>query len=166
MEIIIYTDGSTLNNQHKGGRRGGIGIYFGENDIRNKSIPLVETPTNKVTNQVSELTACIVAIETIIENNFNTDNTICIITDSKYTIDSITKWAKKWKTNDWKKSNGNIIENLELIKKLDSFYNIYNIKFKHVKAHMKEPIKSSILYKDWYGNMMADKYACDASKSV
>ena len=58
-DINIFTDGSTLNNQTKGKRRGGVGVYFGENDPRNISLSLVEDDINKVTNQVTELLACV-----------------------------------------------------------------------------------------------------------
>ena len=34
-EIIVFTDGSTLNNQEKGNRRGGVGVFFGKDDERN-----------------------------------------------------------------------------------------------------------------------------------
>ena len=27
-ELIFFTDGSTLNNQEKGNRRGGVGVFF------------------------------------------------------------------------------------------------------------------------------------------
>jgi ribonuclease HI len=164
MTTIVYTDGSTLNNQHKGNRKGGIGVFFGDNDIRNKSISLVESDTNKVTNQVSELTACIVAVETIICDKNH--NNILICTDSMYTINCITKWCKKWKTNNWKKSDGKDVENVELISKLYDYYDNYNIKFKHIKAHKTEPSKDSPIYNEWYGNMMADKLATNASNSI
>ena len=168
MEIVIYTDGSSLNNQCKGKRRGGIGIYFGIDDIRNQSIPLIESDTNKVTNQVAELTACIVAIENVIYDKvyMDTKYSILICTDSMYTVNCITKWCKNWEKNNWKKSNGIIIENLELIKTLYSYYKKYTIKFKHITAHKTEPPKSSPSYNDWYGNMMADMYATNASKNI
>ena len=35
-EVIIFTDGSTLNNQIKGNRKGGVGVFFGDNDERNE----------------------------------------------------------------------------------------------------------------------------------
>ena len=58
-ELIFFTDGSTLNNQEKGKRRGGVGVFFGKDDPRNISSPLKETKYFKVTNQVAELLACI-----------------------------------------------------------------------------------------------------------
>ena len=91
----IYTDGATSNNQTKKLRRGGIGVYFGHEDERNISMEIKENPTN----QRMELTACIKALE--ISNNSD----INIYTDSKYVIDSITKWSINWKKHEWQKYN-------------------------------------------------------------
>lgn len=166
MNIInIFTDGSTLNNQIKGHRYGGSGIFFGDNDPRNKKIPLRETKNNKVTNQVSELTAVLKALEIVKENLINND-TICIYTDSIYIVNSMNRWANKWELNDWKKSNGKEVSNLDLIKKIFSYKKKYLINFKHVKAHKKEPHKDSPGYNLWYGNFMADKLAVEASSSL
>ena len=164
MDIIVYTDGSTLNNQYKGHRKGGVGVFFGDNDPRNKSIELVESSTNKVTNQVAEINGCIVAIETaLIGEPFKS---LLIISDSMYTINCVTKWCKTWEKKGWKKTDGKIIENLDLIKKLYNYSNTYNIKYKHVKGHKNQPPIDSPLYADWYGNMMADMLATNASKSI
>ena len=162
MDIIVYTDGSTLNNQHKGHRKGGVGVFYGDNDQRNKSIELIESSTNKVTNQVAEITACIIAIETSIGIT-EPFKSLLICSDSMYTINCITKWCKTWEKKGWKKADGKIIENLDLIKKLYNYSTIYNIKYKHVKAHKSQPPGDSPLYADWYGNMMADMLATNAS---
>ena len=162
MDIIVYTDGSTLNNQHKGHRKGGIGVFFGNNDPRNKSIKLIESATNKVTNQVAEISACIEAIESI---DKNTCKSILIKSDSMYTINCITKWCKTWEKKGWKKSDGKIIENLELIQKLYNYSNKYNVLYEHIKAHKSQPALDSPKYADWYGNMMADMLATSASMS-
>ena len=162
MDIIVYTDGSTLNNQHKGHRKGGIGVFFGNNDPRNKSIKLIESATNKVTNQVAEISACIEAIESI---DKDTCKSILIKSDSMYTINCITKWCKTWEKKGWKKSDGKIIENLELIQKLYNYSNNYNVCYEHIKAHTSQPPVDSSKYADWYGNMMADNLATRASMS-
>lgn len=163
--INIFTDGSTLNNQVKGKRIGGAGVYFGDNDPRNCKIPLKENNTTRVTNQVAELTAVLKALEIVKENLANND-IINIYTDSMYIVNSMNKWAKKWEINDWKKSDGKEVLNLDLITKIYDLKKKYQINFIHVKAHKKEPEKSSPKYKLWYGNYMADKLAVEASRSI
>ena len=160
-KIEIFTDGSTLNNQVKGNRCGGIGVFFGDNDTRNLSISLKETSKNKVTNQVTELTACIMAIEQLTEQDLN--KKITIYTDSIYVQNSMKKWAKNWIKKDWKGSTGKIVKNVELMKKLYNLTLKFNVNYIHVKAHKNQPDKNSKQYYYWYGNYMADKLAVEAS---
>tara|TARA_X000000950_G_C13587161_1_gene525809 strand:+ start:74 stop:523 length:450 start_codon:yes stop_codon:yes gene_type:complete len=139
----IYIDGATSNNQNKNKRRGGIGVYFGKNDIRNLSLEIIENPTN----QRMELCACIKALEIINEKKIN------IYTDSKYVINCITLWYDNWAKNNWKTSRGFDVKNLDLIKKLYNLVKSKDVNFFHIKAHQKSPDNN---YKHWYGNKMAD----------
>jgi len=168
--IKVFTDGSTFNNGSKTKKqRGGLGIFFEDNHPNNKSIKLIEYP---ITNNIAELKACITAIEIILETEIipNKPFEIIIYTDSEYVINSITKWAKLWKFNGWKKKEGTKfvdIKNKELIISLYTLVSQHLIKFKHVKAHKSSPInKDSDAYKEWYGNYMADKLATKASSEV
>ncbi len=161
--MIIYTDGACKNNQNKNIRTGGYGVFFGNNNLKINNISAkLEGP--KITNQVAELTACIKAIEILIENNIiihNINNDITIKTDSMYTINCIDTWFDGWKKKGWKKADGKPVDNLELIQKLHEYKINYNVKFIHVRAHKSEPPKDDKNYDDWYGNMMADKLATD-----
>lgn len=159
-DIIIFTDGAVPNNQKKENRKGGIGVFFGENDERNISLNIKES---KITNQVCELLACIKAIEKVISTEKIGKNNIIINTDSMYIVNTINLWAKKWEKNNWKKSDNKLIQNDELVKQLYYLSLNLNVKFNHVKAHTKEPInKDSQDYFNWYGNFMADKLAVSA----
>tara|TARA_A100001015_G_C15020252_1_gene727611 strand:+ start:1017 stop:1517 length:501 start_codon:yes stop_codon:yes gene_type:complete len=163
--IVIFTDGSTLNNQVKGNRKGGAGVFFGDNDKRNLSISLVETDNFKVTNQVAELTACIEGIEKIISSEDCSKKTIIIYTDSMYIVSMINSWAINWEKNGWKKSDGNLVQNIDLVKKLYYYSVNNNTKFIHVRSHQKEPPKDSNNYTVWYGNKEADRLAVEAANS-
>jgi ribonuclease HI len=149
--ITIYTDGACKSNG-KHYAKGGYGIFFGENDSRNISEPLTG---DKITNQVAELKAILVAIESVKDDY----NKIIIKTDSMYSINCITKWADKWKLNNWKKSDGKVIENKELITTIYDYYMNHDIEFHHIRSHMAQPDIKSPKYNDWYGNMMADMLA-------
>jgi len=162
--IIIFTDGAVPNNQHAGNRKGGSGVFFGIDDTRNISFGIKETSSNKVTNQVCELTACIMGLETLVSTEKIGKKEIIIYTDSMYIINSITEWAKNWEKNNWKKADNKLIQNDILIKKL--YYMSKNLKviYKHVKAHTKPPNPDSDEYFVWFGNYMADKLAVEATK--
>lgn len=163
-KIIVFTDGAVPNSQSKKLKKGGIGVYFGPHDQRNITQGITETSHNKVTNQVCELTACVLAIETIISTEKIGKSKIEIRTDSMYITNAMNEWASKWEKLNWKKSDGKPIQNETLIKKLYYLSLNLNVKFTHVKAHTKEPALDSTDYFDWFGNYMADKLATEAAK--
>ena len=165
-EIIIFTDGATPNNANKGHRKGGVGVFFGDNDLRNMSFGLQESDKIKVTNNVCELTACIKAIEKIMSTEKVIGKQVVIYTDSMYIVNTIANWASGWEKNGWKKDTGKIA-NLDLIKKLYYYSINFGIIFRHVDAHTNEPLdKTSNEWKLWHGNFMADKLATDGTKKL
>lgn len=151
----IYIDGASSNNQNENKRRGGIGVFFGDNDLRNVSIEIKDNPTN----QRMELCACIKALEIINDNN----QKLNIYTDSKYVINCITLWYDNWAKNNWKTSKGLDIKNLDLIKKLYNLVKSKDVNFFHIKSHQKLPVNN---YKHWYGNKMADFLATSSINTL
>ena len=150
--INIFTDGSCINNGKKNSK-GGIGVFFGDNDPRNISERL---NCDKITNQVAELKAISRALDIVI----NYKDIVYIYTDSSYCINIFVNWIKGWEKNNWKKKDG-AIKNLELIKEINNKLKFMTVIFKHVKSHCKEPNKSNPDYYTWYGNDQADKLACN-----
>ena len=168
----VFTDGSSMNNGYKN-CYGGIGVFFEDDSQYNISEKMTFKDDGKVSNNVCELTACLRAIQTIkdFEDFNNLEDCIIVYTDSKYLIDSITKWSDTWQKNGWMRKNrsGKMapVKNVELIKQIKAQTVISNIRFTHVRAHQKEPTgvsKDSYEYFLWYGNMMADKLANDGAK--
>jgi ribonuclease HI len=167
----VYTDGSAFNNQRRESAKtfGGIGAYFGENDRRNVSQPFFEFP---ITNNRTEIKASIKAIENFMQDKIvrkdKHKEKLIVHSDSQYMINSITIWINKWKKNRWKTANGKDVLNKDLLFSLDHLINLYRdfivIEFKFVKAHRDIPKnRASIDYQNWYGNMMADKFAKNGS---
>lgn len=62
---------------------------------------------------------------------------LIINTDSKFLIDSITKWVPNWKRNQWKLSTGKPVKNQVDFEELDRELagNKIEIKWNHVDAH-------------------------------
>lgn len=150
----FFTDGSSKGNQYKN-PIGGYGVYFPENPELNIS----EKLQGKVTNNIAELSGVYFGILKLI-TNLNIKKQIVIVSDSQYLINSITKWAKGWEKNNWIKSDGKPVQNLELIKKIYYFVNNLNIKFLHQRSHKFPPKdKDSDKYFFWEGNDKADKLA-------
>ena len=93
-EFLIFTDGSTFNNHlHPSKRYGGVGDNFEDENIDNISFVLKDC---KISNNVAELTAIKMAIESKINHNFDSKQQIKIFSDSKYSIDCFEKYCKQW----------------------------------------------------------------------
>ena len=160
----VFTDGSCLNNCRRSTKSiGGIGVFWGDNDLRKTAERLLIKP---ITNNRTELQAIIVAVETfeLFDINNKKNNILVIHSDSNYCIKTMTSFIHSWKKRGWLKSNGKEPLNLDLICKLDNLIqkNVkkFKVEFKHVRAHKKEPRdKSSIKHYYWYGNDKADKLA-------
>ena len=163
-EQYIYIDGSCLFNGTKKSV-GGYGVFFGDDDPRNVSKKLsINNVVTKITNNTAELMACLEAL-TILETN-PTGKKNFIVTDSKYLYQSCIDWIPVWEKNNWKKSDGKIVDNLELIKSIREKHKKVRPLLKHVNSHKDEPSdKESQEWRFWYGNMMADKLATQASKT-
>jgi len=131
-DIDIYCDGACSPNPGKSGT--GVAVYH-----QGKIHSLWYGAYNaNGTNNTAELIGMLQAFKlakAYIDKN--PDKTIQVLSDSKYSIDSITKWATGWKNKGWKKANGEVIKNPELVK---ACYTIYqeikrNISISHVKGH-------------------------------
>ena len=167
--LIIYTDGSCTSNG-KSNSRGGIGIFYNTTNPRNISlsfndaIQLLNMETTTATNNKTELIAVLFALEgnkVWLEDG----NNILFKTDSKYVIDSLTKWYHTWLKNDWMNSSNRAVLNRDILEKIVFYIVKYKgqIEFSHVRSHTVAPSVESKDYPDWYGNDIADKLAQLAS---
>lgn len=155
-EIIIFTDGSCVNNGTKNSY-GGIGIHFPNKELKDISKVF---KYDKCTNQKAELYAILTAIR-YVKKNFGLENiSIIIYTDSEYSIKCITQWVIGWKKNGWKTKNKTPVQNREFIEVLHKYYKLYDITLEHVDAHTNGT--------DWLSlcNESADQLAVLASKKA
>ena len=163
-EIMVFTDGSTINNGSKNAK-GGVGVFFADNDLRNISKSIVSSNVNgKVTNNICELIGVILAIEKIVATETTMNKVrIVIMTDSDYIVKSVLKYSINWRKNGYKNKQGKPIKNIVLMKKVIELVEKYNVKLHHCLAHRSEP-KEPYKRKIWYGNKMADLLARQGSK--
>ncbi|KAG1846174.1 hypothetical protein C8R48DRAFT_664350 [Suillus tomentosus] len=91
-QVTVFTDGSCTNNGKQNATCGG-GIWISENNPLNKAISI---PGIRHSNQIGEITAVLVAIQSV-----NPMSPLKIITDSKYTIDGLTTHLKNWEDVGW-----------------------------------------------------------------
>lgn len=84
------------------------------------------------TNNMGELKAVLDLFESTAHVSERPLHVLC---DSKYTIDSLTKWLPGWKKKGWKKSDGKPVLNQELMKELDRALTGRDYTFEWVKGH-------------------------------
>ena len=125
-KIIIYTDGACKGNPGPGGW--GVLIL-----LENEQIELSGGSKDTTNNQM-ELTAVIKAL-----NFFEKKIKVDLYTDSKYVMDGITDYIKKWKINGWQTANKKPVKNMNLWKILDELNNLHDINWNWVKGHSGNP---------------------------
>lgn len=121
--VIIYTDGSCLRNPGPGGY-GIILEYDGKKTEKSGGF-------RKTTNNRMELLAAVIALESLKENS-----RVTIYTDSEYLVNSMTRgWAKKWRGNNWVKSDKKSALNPDLWDKLLNLCEKHEVGFVWVRGH-------------------------------
>jgi ribonuclease HI len=150
LRIKVYTDGACKNNG-KPTAKAGIGIYFDEDDKRNVSKPLEGMIQ---TNNRAELSAIYTALQILLKTEDIITDEFKVYSDSKYSIDCVTKWIHGWKEKGWKTSSNEPVKNKDLI---EGIYNCIgkfrDLEFVYIKAHTTNMDEDSI------GNRWADKFA-------
>ena len=120
--VNIYTDGACRGNPGPGGW--GVLIQYQDNEKEyfggNKN----------TTNNQMELQAAIEGLKLL-----NEECIVNLTTDSKYVMQGITSWIKKWKINKWKNSNKKDVKNKELWIELDKLCMKHDVRWNWVKGH-------------------------------
>ncbi|KAJ2797877.1 hypothetical protein H4R20_005028 [Coemansia guatemalensis] len=142
----VYTDGASSGNG-RSGARAGYGVYYGDNDSRNTSMPL---SGSRQTNQRAELTAVNHALR-----NSDPNQPLTIHSDSSYGIKSMTEWGNRWDQNGYRTSSGGAVANQDLIREGRDLIASRNVpvSFSHVPSHSGN-----------HGNDMADRFATNGAK--
>jgi len=128
--IVVFTDGACKNN---GASRAlaGIGVAWPYEKGHNYWGRL----QGPQTNNRAEYKAVITALRIADKIDQSKLKPIYIFTDSNLVVQSMTEWLPGWKRNDWRKSDGGEIMNLDLVKELAGLIESRKVIFKHVRAH-------------------------------
>lgn len=121
--VNIYTDGSSRGNPGPGG----YGVIL---EFQGKRKELSQG-FRRTTNNRMELLAVIVGLEHLTTNKY----AVCIHSDSKYVIDSITKgWVFGWQKKNFKGK-----KNEDLWLRYLAIHAKFELKFNWVKGHAGHP---------------------------
>lgn len=125
--VYLYTDGACSGNPGPGGY--GAILKYGKFE---KEISGGEKET---TNNRMELTAVIKGLEAL-----NEQCKVVLTSDSKYVIDALTQgWAKKWKQNNWMRTNKDKALNPDLWERLLQLTDYHQVEYVWVKGHAGHP---------------------------
>ena len=142
-DINIYCDGACSPNPGKSGT--GIAVYHGKVPTTLYYGLFDANGTNNTAELLGMLEAFKLAVPFIEQQK-----SVQILSDSKYSIDCITKWAAGWQKKGWKRGKNEEIKNLEIIQECFALYTQLknNIAIAHVKGHA-----------NIQGNELADRMA-------
>ncbi|XP_029985975.1 ribonuclease H1-like [Sphaeramia orbicularis] len=125
--VVVYADGSCWADG-RSYARAGIGVYWG----RNHPLNVAERLEGEQTSQRAEIQAVCRALELAQENHIQK---LALYTDSKFTIDGVTKWVKHWKVNGWRLVSGGAITNKDDFMKLDRLTTRLDVVWVDVRSH-------------------------------
>ncbi|XP_057678069.1 ribonuclease H1 [Corythoichthys intestinalis] len=125
--VTVYTDGCCSSNG-KRGARAGIGVYWGPGHPLNVAEPL----QGRQTNQRAEIQAACRALRQAKEQKIKK---LVVYTDSKFTINGVTKWVKNWKLNGWQLKSGAPVINREDFETLDRLNQELEVVWIHIPGH-------------------------------
>lgn len=135
----IFTDGACSDNGRRGAR-GGFGVHFYSKKGAGLDISEPLLNNEPQTNNRGELRAIQAALDIIDQRQaeWSAYNDYCIWSDSEYSIHCLTKWALGWRRNGWRKSDGGIIQNIDLIKPIyEKLSRMPKVRLQHVRAHQR-----------------------------
>lgn len=126
-EVEIFTDGACSGNPGPGGWGAVLRAGTHEKELSGGAA--------NTTNNRMELSAVIAALSAL-----KRPCKVMLTSDSKYVIDAVTKgWAKKWRANNWVKSDKKPALNADLWEELLRLLEIHDVTFIWVKGHAGHP---------------------------
>jgi ribonuclease HI len=60
---------------------------------------------------------------------------VCIVTDSRLMLDSMTKWIAGWKRKGWKTAGGEPVKNQDLVRALEAELARHEVRWHWVRGH-------------------------------
>lgn len=120
--IDIYTDGACSGNPGPGGWGAILRAGTHEREISGGE--------HETTNNRMEMMAAIRALESL-----KKPSEVMLHTDSRYLLDGVTKWMKRWKANGWKTADKKPVKNEDLWRALEDAVSAHDVSWRWVRGH-------------------------------
>jgi ribonuclease HI len=122
-QVTIYTDGACLGNPGPGGY-GAVLLYGPHRQEISGGFRLT-------TNNRMEIMAVIAALEALKEPCW-----ITLYSDSQYVVNAMAQgWARRWKTNGWKRNQREEAVNPDLWERLLDLCDQHQVEFRWLRGH-------------------------------
>jgi ribonuclease HI len=125
-KVEIFSDGACSGNPGPGGWAAILRAGTHEKEISGGE--------RATTNNRMEMTAVIRALSTL-----KKPSTVIVHTDSRYVMDGVTVWMKRWKANGWKTADRKPVKNEDLWRALDTAANGHDVHWRWVRGHTGHP---------------------------
>ncbi len=125
-KVQIYTDGGCRGNPGIGGY--GCILKF------NGTVKELKGGAKQTTNNIMELTAAIVGLNTLKE-----PCEVELVTDSQYLVKGMTEWLPGWIRKGWQTASKQPVKNKDLWQELDRLSKIHKISWTWVRGHSGHP---------------------------
>jgi ribonuclease HI len=124
-EALVWTDGACRGNPGPGGW---AAIVVPPDGAATVEISGGEPYT---TNNRMEYTAALEGLRSLAPGS-----SVCIVTDSRLMLDSMTKWIAGWKRKGWKTAGGDPVKNQDLVQALEAEMNRHaSVRWHWVRGH-------------------------------
>jgi ribonuclease HI len=107
-EQVVWTDGACSGNPGPGGWAAIVVAPDG-------STAELSGGERQTTNNRMEYTAALEGLRSLPPGGH-----VCVVTDSRLMLDSMTKWIAGWKRKGWKTAAGGPVKNQDLVRALDA----------------------------------------------
>ena len=137
----IFCDGACRGNGQRGAVGGWAWAYWpglaAGPPLRSGAARLMASGSVPATNQRAELTALLEALRSW-KAGPEGGGPVTIYTDSMYALNCASKWGPGWKRSSWKKADGGLVQNQDLIRPLVDLWQVgapVGWKLVHVRGH-------------------------------
>jgi len=132
--FLAFVDGSSLVNPGGPGGTGFVVLDRSRPALRFGGTRYIADGPDAVTNNRMELRAVLEALEGV-----PFGETVHVISDSRYTIDALSKWIHGWRRKGWKTSAGEPVLNRDLIEAADARVSELVVSWSWVRGHDGHP---------------------------
>jgi ribonuclease HI len=129
-QFLVFSDGSAITNPGGPGGTGFVVLDRTRPAVRFGGTRWVTDGANPVTNNRMELRAVLEAL-----TGLPAGATVEVLSDSRYVVDSLSKWIHGWRRNGWRTSTGGAVLNRDLMEALDARVRELAVRFAWVRGH-------------------------------